>query len=143
MFPSIEVGAERPSERSAWHGAVSAANRSPVLVSSLVRASLLTLALGSGLGACASTEPPPPATAAHFDAIQRQEAIQDEVRVAVIEPATECPTVCNGTQRGCEAADRICAIAESVTDADAQARCGLANDRCTRYRTAATRCDCP
>ncbi len=109
----------------------------------MVRASLLTLVLGLGVGACASSEPPPPATAAHFDAIQRQEAIQDEVRVAVLEPATECPTVCNGTTRGCEAAGRICSIAESVTDADAQARCGLATDRCTQYRTAAARCECP
>ncbi|MBO6939636.1 MAG: hypothetical protein JJ863_31990 [Deltaproteobacteria bacterium] len=109
----------------------------------MVRASLLTLALGLGLGSCASSEPPPPATAAHFDAIQRQEAIQDEVRVAVLEPTTECPSVCTGTARGCEAAERICSIAASVTDADAQSRCDLATDRCTQYRTAATRCECP
>ena len=42
------------------------------------------LALG-----CGSSEPPPPATASHFDAIQRQEAIQDEVRVAVLEAGGE------------------------------------------------------
>jgi len=112
-----------------------------VKVSTVLRASALALALG--LAACASTELPPPATAAHFDAIQRQEAIQDEVRVAVLEPATECASVCNGTTRGCEAADRICAIAESVTDADAQARCELANDRCAQYRGLAARCECP
>jgi len=112
-----------------------------VLDSSLLRA--VSLALAFGLGACASSEPPPPATAAHFDAIQRQEAIQDEVRVAVLEPTTECPSVCTGTRRGCDAADRICSVAESVTDADAQARCELANDRCGQYRTAAARCECP
>lgn len=102
---------------------------------------LLALALAA-LGACASAEPPPPATAAHFDAIQRQEAIQDEVRVAVLEPTSECPSVCRGTSRGCAAAERICDIAGSVTDADAAARCAQANDRCDQYRGAAARCEC-
>ena len=95
------------------------------------------LALG-----CGSSEPPPPATAAHFDAIQRQEAIQDEVRVAVLEAGGDCETVCAGTQRGCEAGERICAIATSVTDADAEARCELGRDRCRQYEGAAERCDC-
>jgi hypothetical protein len=108
---------------------------------STVRALLLAAPLA--LVACASTEPPPPATAAHFDAIQRQEAIQDEVRVAVLEAEGECTEVCEGTARGCAAADRICEIAVSVTDADAQARCELARDRCSQYRGAAARCECP
>ena len=95
------------------------------------------LALG-----CGPASPPPPATASHFDAIQRQEAIQDEVRVGVVEPDSPCEDVCEGTERGCRAAERICEIAESVTDADAEARCEMATDRCTRYRGAADRCPC-
>ena len=124
-----------------WRGAGRTATRSRVSASSLLRT--LSLALALGLGACATGGPPPPATAAHFDAIQREEAIQDEVRVAVLEPSTECPSVCDGTHRGCGAAARICSVAQSVTDADAQARCELATDRCGQYRTAAARCECP
>jgi len=137
VLASIEVA----RAEGAWHGPVGAANRSGVTAPSTARA-LLVLALAA-LGACASSEPPPPATAAHFDAIQRQEAIQDEVRVAVLGGDGECEAVCEGTERGCAAADRICEIALSVTDADAQARCELASDRCGRYRGAAARCECP
>ncbi len=137
MLPSIEVA----RAGGAWHRLARAANRSPVTLLSTARA--LLLAAVAALAACASSEPPPPATAAHFDAIQRQEAIQDEVRVAVLESEGECPRVCEGTARGCAAADRICEIATSVTDADAQARCELARDRCAQYRAAAARCECP
>jgi len=88
------------------------------------------------LHGCGATEPRP-ATHADFEAIQRQEAILDEVQRDALE---DC--ACDDIARGCAASARICEIAETVADADASARCRDAQDRCTQYRAVARRCEC-
>lgn len=93
------------------------------------------------LGGCGSS-PLPPATHAHFDAIQRQEAILESVRNDALEADRECDLRCPATARGCAAAQRICEIAGTVNDDDADARCARAKDRCEVYRASSGACDC-
>lgn len=100
-----------------------------------------TLWLTLWLAGCGSL-PPPPATHAHFDAIQRQEAILESVRNDALEPDRECDARCPSTARGCVAAQRICEIAGTVTDDDADTRCSQAKDRCEVYRASSGSCDC-
>ena len=85
---------------------------------------------------------PPPATHAHFDAIQRQEAEIEGARNGALESDSDCNLRCRSTVRGCGAAARVCEIADQVTDADADARCDRAKDRCTAYRNALADCEC-
>ncbi|MCB9620878.1 MAG: hypothetical protein H6724_15675 [Sandaracinus sp.] len=96
-----------------------------------------SLALCLLLVACGSS-PPPPATHAHFEAIQRQEARQDELERSVLEGP--CPQAAADADESCAAAARVCEISEGVDDRDAALRCERARERCEGHRASARRC---
>ncbi|MBX3246152.1 MAG: hypothetical protein KF901_03115 [Myxococcales bacterium] len=100
--------------------------------------SLRVLALVVGSMACGASSPPP-ATHAHFEAAQRQETVQDEAERDALEGP--CPDAREHAERSCQAATRLCAIAEETRDADLDLRCRRATERCQGHRDAALRCD--
>lgn len=81
----------------------------------------------------------PPATHAHFEAIQRQEARQDELETSVLEGP--CPGAAEDAEQSCAAAERVCEVSASVEDRDAALRCERARERCVLHRAAAHRCE--
>lgn len=91
------------------------------------------------LCACGASAPPP-ATHAHFQAIQRHEATIDEAAIPAAGPT--CDEACPAIAEACAAAARVCDIAGSVTDRDATARCEAARERCAQLE-ARPDCECP
>jgi hypothetical protein len=97
----------------------------------------LARVLAWSLFACGGA-PPPPATHAHFEAIQRQEARQDEVEASVLEGP--CPDAADDAEASCAAAERVCEISAEVDDRDAALRCERSRERCAGHRAATRRC---
>ncbi|MFW5875359.1 MAG: hypothetical protein ACOCXM_01355 [Myxococcota bacterium] len=84
----------------------------------------------------------------HFRAIQRAEARiasgQATVRQHRMQESPDCPTLCAGVTKVCEAAADLSAVARTLDDADARARERRGRDACREARgQAAQVCRCP
>ena len=109
-----------------------------------VRASGLLVGIFAGgwLTASCGSSQPGPANHGHFEAIQRQEARIDEVERDALYGET-CSIRCTASHSWCDAAHRICQIAEGVDDTDADLRCEQASRRCRQVlHSHQAQCEC-
>lgn len=76
-----------------------------------------------------------------FRRIQGYEARIDAESATLTAPETDCPRRSAAAGAVCDAAERLCALAHDLADADALARCERARDACRSARGQAPRCN--
>jgi hypothetical protein len=94
---------------------------------------LLLLASAVSVGCAADAQERERRLSEGFAAIQVEEATIARASARAAQP-DECPVRCGAHAELCQAAERICELADELADADALARCHQARESCDGAR---------